>query len=369
MACINYTKKLSIPVFLLLSLKVAIILHFPLWVSVDSLSLKSPSSILPKWKSSRSARPIVSKPSSASSVANNFYRSNIIPTKSFLPLYTTSDDNTEQTEFDSSSPSSFEASINNITTIDVTATAMQLLTTTAADTTSISNNNKSDDSSTTTTQDDSEDGLLPSYKRLIVFTATTILIWLSEPLLSLVDTAVVSFTASAKSGVVQIAALGPATTLFDSLIYTTYFLAMVTTNQLAPALASAAKKESKNKNSSNDMNNNNNNNNINPWQDLRQSTSHLLGLALVFGCIVSAITFTAGESIIAQMVGGSLGAAEANAIIPLATTYATIRAAVAPFSVVGFVAQSVSVFFKFESILSDLVFRVLIFISRLFFVS
>ena len=352
MACINYTKKLSIPVFLLLSLKVAIILHFPLWVSVDSLSLKSPSSctssILSKWKSSRSARPIISKPSSISSVANNFYRSNIIPTKSFLPLYTTSDDNTEQTEFDSSSPSSFEASINNITTIDVTATAMQLLTTAATDTTSISNNNKSDDSSTTTTtQDDSEDGLLPSYKRLIVFTATTILIWLSEPLLSLVDTAVVSFTASAKSGVVQIAALGPATTLFDSLIYTTYFLAMVTTNQLAPALASAAKKESKNKNSSNDMNNNNNNNNINPWQDLRQSTSHLLGLALVFGCIVSAITFTAGKSIIAQMVGGSLGAAEANAIIPLATTYATIRAAVAPFSVVGFVAQSVSVSFKF----------------------
>ena len=334
MACINYTKKLSIPVFLLLSLKVAIILHFPLWVSVDSLSLKSPS----KWKSSRSARPIISKPSSLSSVANNFYRSNIIPTKSFLPLYTTSDDNIEQTEFDSSSSSSFESSISNITTIDVTATAMQLLTTAATDTTSISNNNKSDDSSTTTTQDDSEDGLLPSYKRLIVFTATTILIWLSEPLLSLVDTAVVSFTASAKSGVVQIAALGPATTLFDSLIYTTYFLAMVTTNQLAPALASAAKKESKNKNSSSDMNSNN----INPWQDLRQSTSHLLGLALVFGCIVSAITFTAGKSIIAQMVGGSLGAAEANTIIPLATTYATIRAAVAPFSVVGFVAQSVS---------------------------
>jgi Na+-driven multidrug efflux pump len=218
---------------------------------------------------------------------------------------------------------------------------MTTMTTTAADTTSISNNNKSDDSRTTTTKDDS-DGLLPSYKRLIVFTATTILIWLSEPLLSLVDTAIVSLTASAESGVVQIAALGPATTLFDSLIYTTYFLAMVTTNQIAPALASAAKKESKNINSSSDMNNNNN---INPWQDLRQSTSHLLGLALVFGCIVSAITFTAGKSIIGQMVGGSLGAAEANAIIPLATTYATIRAAVAPFSVVGFVAQSVSVFF------------------------
>jgi hypothetical protein len=353
MTCTNHTKKLSIPFFLLLSLQVAIILHFPLiWVSVNSLSLKSSSctssspSSMSKWKnkSSRSAaRPIIWKTTnkpSTSSVANNFYHSNIISTKSFSSLYTTSDDNIEQTEFDSSTSSSFEASTNNNTTIDIAATTTTTTTTTtAAETTSDS----STTTVTTTTNDDSDDGLLPSYKRLIVFTATTILIWLSEPLLSLVDTAIVSLTASVKSGVVQIAALGPATTLFDSLIYTTYFLAMVTTNQLAPALASAAKIGSKNKNSSNDINNSNNNSNsINPWKDLRQSTSHLLGLALVFGCIVSAITFTAGKSIISQMVGGSLGAAEANAIIPLATTYARIRAAVAPFSVVGFVAQSVS---------------------------
>ena len=37
-----------------------------------------------------------------------------------------------------------------------------------------------------------------------------------------------------------------------------------------------------------------------------------------------------------------MGASEANAIVPLAYNYARIRAAVAPFSILGFVAQSVS---------------------------
>ena len=178
-------------------------------------------------------------------------------------------------------------------------------------------------------------GLLPSYRQLGVFTATTILIWLSEPLLSLVDTTIVGLTASAQSAVVQIAALGPATTLFDSLIYTTYFLAISTTNQLAPGLAAAAAVSSSKSTSSKE----------NPWKDLRQSTSHLLGLAIVFGSMVSAITFLFGKSIIGQMVGGatSMGAAEAAAIIPLSNNYARIRAAVAPFSILGFVAQSVSI--------------------------
>ncbi len=182
----------------------------------------------------------------------------------------------------------------------------------------------------------SNGGLLPSYKQLIVFTATTILIWLSEPLLSLVDTTIVGLTASAKSAVVQIAALGPATTLFDSLIYTTYFLAISTTNQLAPGLAAAAAVSSKSTLTNEQQ--------TNPWKDLRQSTSHLLGLAIVFGSIVTAITFLFGKSIIGQMVGGAsnMGLAEANAIIPLSSNYARIRAAVAPLSILGFVSQSVS---------------------------
>ena len=188
-------------------------------------------------------------------------------------------------------------------------------------------------------------GILPSYKQLIIFTATTILIWLSEPLLSLVDTTIVGLTASAKSSVIQIAALGPATTLFDSLIYTTYFLAISTTNQLAPRLAVAASSASSMSKSGSKPNGEvAENNTDNPWKELRQSTSHLLGLAIVFGSLVSTITFAFGKPIIGGMVGGatSMGAAEANSVISLANNYARIRAAVAPFSILGFVAQSVS---------------------------
>jgi Na+-driven multidrug efflux pump len=96
----------------------------------------------------------------------------------------------------------------------------------------------------------------------------------------------------------------------------TYFLAIAATNQLAPALA---KKD---------------------YKRLRRSTSHLMGLALLFGCLVSAITFGFGRSLITQMVGSSMS--QTAEIIPLATNYAKIRAAVAPLCVVDFVAQSVS---------------------------
>lgn len=166
-------------------------------------------------------------------------------------------------------------------------------------------------SPTTSATADSE--FLPSYRSLIVFTATTIIIWLSEPLLSLVDTTIVGLTSASRDAVVQIAALGPATTLFDSAIYLTYSLAIATTNQLAPALA---RKD---------------------WKNLRRSTSHLMGLALFFGCLVSVIVFGWGRQLITQMVGPMTEAS----IIPLATNYARIRAMTAPFCVVGFVAQSV----------------------------
>lgn len=157
-------------------------------------------------------------------------------------------------------------------------------------------------------------GILPSYKSLCIFTATTILIWLSEPLLSLVDTTIVGLTTASSQAILQIAALGPATTLYDSAIYMTYFLAISTTNQLAPKLAAK------------------------DWRGLRRSTSHLMGLAILFGVVVSAVTFGIGRQLIAQMVGPDMS----PEIIPLATNYARIRALVSPFCVVGFVAQSVS---------------------------
>ena len=186
---------------------------------------------------------------------------------------------------------------------------------------------------------------LPSYRQLIVFTATTILIWISEPLLSLVDTTIVGMTAVATTTaatsssaaavdvVVQIASLGPSTTLYDSAVYMTYFLAIATTNLISPALA---KKQ---------------------WKQLRKSTSHFMGLAMVCGGVVTTLCLTMGRRIITNIVVGSstttptaAAAAAAAAvtaistqqlqIIQLATQYAYIRAMVAPFAVVDFCAQS-----------------------------
>jgi Na+-driven multidrug efflux pump len=196
---------------------------------------------------------------------------------------------------------------NNTTLTTLTSSTTQ----NAVSTTASGSTSSSSSSSQSTLSE--EIGVLPSYRRLIVFTATTILIWLSEPLLSLVDTTIVGLTSSAKTAVVQIAALGPATTLYDSAIYMTYFLAIATTNQLAPKLAR------------------------NDYKGLRQSTSHLMGLAVLFGTLVMAVTFGLGKGVISQMVGSSI---TESSIIPLATNYAKIRAVVAPLCVVDFVAQS-----------------------------
>jgi Na+-driven multidrug efflux pump len=173
---------------------------------------------------------------------------------------------------------------------------------------------------------------VPSYRQLIVFTATTILIWISEPLLSLVDTTIVGMTAAATKAassssaaavdvVVQLASLGPSTTLYDSAVYMTYFLAIATTNLISPALA---KKQ---------------------WKQLRKSTSHFMGLAMVCGSLVTTICLTMGRRIITNIVVGSSSTTAAMStqqlqIIHLATQYASIRAMVAPFAVVDFCAQS-----------------------------
>ena len=80
---------------------------------------------------------------------------------------------------------------------------------------------------------------VPTYKPLLSFTATTIVIWLSESVLSLVDTTIIGMRSSPSkvSTLVELAALGPATTLYDSEVYVTYFLALATTNRLAPLFA------------------------------------------------------------------------------------------------------------------------------------
>ena len=153
---------------------------------------------------------------------------------------------------------------------------------------------------------------------MLVFVGTTILIWLSEPLLSLVDTTVVGQTVS--NAVVQLASLGPATLLTDSLIYTTYFLAIATTNTMANALAA------------------------NNYRLLQQTASQSLGLAGCMGILVSSIVFGFGRPLTQWLAGsnnGATGTAASMELIRLATQYSQIRCAVAPLAIMGMVAQAI----------------------------
>jgi hypothetical protein len=151
---------------------------------------------------------------------------------------------------------------------------------------------------------------VPSYRQLSIFLATTVLIWLSEPVLSLVDTTVVGL---GKNAIVQLASIGPATTLYDSLLYLTYFLAIATTNKLTKAYATK------------------------DYRDLQTTTSHVLGVAAVLGVLLTCFVFLFGNTLLGGMVGAG---ASASQLVFFATRYACIRASVAVASVMGLVMQA-----------------------------
>lgn len=162
---------------------------------------------------------------------------------------------------------------------------------------------------------------LGSYKSIITFVSTTVIIWLSEPILSLVDTTVLGrFATTSSSAVIQLAALGPATMLIDSAIYLTYFLAIATTNQLAKAIAEKDKRAQ------------------------QRTTSHALGVAAFLGISITTVVLSFGIPILKWIIGdggGSASAAKDSAImLNEALQYARIRCLVAPLSVMGIIAQS-----------------------------
>lgn len=87
----------------------------------------------------------------------------------------------------------------------------------------------------------------PTNYQIAKFYLPCLALWISGPLLSLVDTSFVGL--SAKSGIgagfassaSQLAALGPATTFIDGSLYLFAFLNVATTNLYASALASSGK--------------------------------------------------------------------------------------------------------------------------------
>ena len=182
---------------------------------------------------------------------------------------------------------------------------------------------------------------LPSYRRIIFFVATTFLIWVSEPLLSLVDSAAVgryagkslststSLASPNLSSVVQLAALGPATTVCDSSLYLTLFIAMATTNKLATAFA---KKD---------------------LEEQITTLSHVMGVSLVVGTIVLLFINLQGESLLGAILGpagatvsvaAARGAMKSIDLTPqvlhASLGYARIRSIVSPLSVMGLTSQA-----------------------------
>jgi len=177
---------------------------------------------------------------------------------------------------------------------------------------------------------------LPNTRQLLVYIFTTILVWTTEPLLSLVDsacvgryagrTAMFAGSSSNLASVVQLAALGPATMLCDSSIYLTYFIGLAATNKLARA---AAKKD---------------------WKAKIETSSYGLGVSVALGIIVSILLFIFGDPLLRSIIGQG-GAVFVDAatkksvdmtdqVLHLAVGYTRIRTVSSIFAIVGSTAQS-----------------------------
>lgn len=81
---------------------------------------------------------------------------------------------------------------------------------------------------------------LPTTRQLLKFYFPCLALWISGPLLSLVDTSFVGLSAASGGSATQLAALGPATTFIDGSLYLFAFLNVATTNLFASARAAAA---------------------------------------------------------------------------------------------------------------------------------
>ena len=162
---------------------------------------------------------------------------------------------------------------------------------------------------------------LPTFKKIFFFVASTVIIWVSEPLLSLVDSAAVGRYASSSSqaSVIQLAALGPATMLCDSTMYLTTFISMATTNKLARAFAR------------------------NDVEGQVSTLSHVMGLSLAVGALITLLINFGGENILAAIIGPASKASveTSKQVLSAALDYSRIRSIVSPLAVMGLTSQAV----------------------------
>ncbi|TKY67612.1 MATE efflux family protein 4 [Spatholobus suberectus] len=149
-------------------------------------------------------------------------------------------------------------------------------------------------------------------KEIVTFTGPAMGLWLCDPLMSLIDTAVVGQGSST-----ELAALGPATVVCDYMTYTFMFLSVVTSNMIATTLAKQDR------------------------EDVQHHISVLLFVGLACGGVMLLSTRLFGAATLAAFTGPK------NAqVVPAANTYVQIRALAWPALLVGWVAQSASLSMK-----------------------
>ncbi|PRQ23961.1 putative multi antimicrobial extrusion protein [Rosa chinensis] len=149
-------------------------------------------------------------------------------------------------------------------------------------------------------------------KEIVMFTGPATGIWISGPLMSLIDTVVVGQGSS-----IELAALGPGTVMCDNMSYVFMFLSIATSNIVATSLAKGDKNE------------------------VQHHISTLLFVALTCGFLMLLFTRFFGCWALTAFTGS-----KNIHIIPAANTYVQIRSLAWPAVLVGWVTQSASLGMK-----------------------
>ena len=148
----------------------------------------------------------------------------------------------------------------------------------------------------------------PTLAELRNFYIPCLALWISGPLLSLVDTASVGLSAAKGEGAQQLGALGPATTFIDGSLYLFAFLNVATTNLYASALA---RKE-----------------------DGGGVVRTAAKISLICGAFLTCLLLFAGPNLLRMYVGDN------DSIVRPAASYVKIRAWSMPTSLLGGVLQA-----------------------------
>ncbi|KAH6558533.1 hypothetical protein KP509_1Z058100 [Ceratopteris richardii] len=151
-------------------------------------------------------------------------------------------------------------------------------------------------------------GILQQMLDIFAFAGPALGIWLSGPIMSMIDTAVVG-----NSSLLELAALGPGTVFCDQVGYAFMFLSVATSNLIATSMARQDKDAA------------------------AHHLSRLLFVALVCGICMVFLTGAFSSALLKAFVGP-----KNESLLPAACTYVQIRSLAWPAVLVGLVAQSSS---------------------------